>query len=85
MPADRARAARGRHYPLLSGATPIFRNARDAEITMRIYFCYPTLVDRSSGIERRAWPVRCVRMFDMTSDSALFMTRAKLQAKSWTR
>ena len=57
-----------------TGTAPIFRTRRDAEITRRIYDRHPVLVDRSQGQERRAWPVRYVRMFDMTNDSHLFRT-----------
>jgi hypothetical protein len=39
------------------------------------------LVDRSSGSERKAWPVRYLRMFDMTNDSGLFRTRIELEEK----
>ncbi len=62
-----------------TGTAPIFRTRRDAEITRRIYEQHPVLVDRSSGEERRAWPVKYVRMFDMTNDSGLFRTREQLQ------
>ena len=37
------------------------------------------LVDRSGDEERRAWPVRYVRMLDMTNDSHLFRTAAQLE------
>ena len=63
-----------------TGTAPIFRTRRDAEITRRIYERHPVLVDRSGGEERRAWPVRYVRMFDMTNDSHLFRTAAQLEA-----
>ncbi|MDP2822559.1 MAG: hypothetical protein Q8O52_07755, partial [Sulfuritalea sp.] len=61
-----------------TGAAPIFRNRRDADITMRIYREHPVLVDRSQGDERRVWPVRYVTMFHMTNDSHLFLTRAEM-------
>ena len=61
-----------------TGTSPVFRSRRDAEITRRIYENHPVLVDRSDGEERRAWPVRYVRMFDMTNDSHLFRTAAQL-------
>ena len=63
-----------------TGTAPIFRTRRDAEITRRIYERHPVLVDRSGGEERRAWPVRYVRMFDMTNDSHLFRTAWQLDA-----
>ena len=64
-----------------TGTAPIFRTRRDAEITRRIYDRHPVLVDRSQGQERRAWPVRYVRMFDMTNDSHLFRTAAQLDSE----
>ncbi len=63
-----------------TGTAPIFRTRRDAEITRRIYERHPVLVDRSRGEERKAWPVRYVRMFDMTNDSHLFRTAAQLES-----
>ncbi len=66
-----------------TGAAPIFRTPRDAEITMKIYRKHPVLVNRSSGVEVRAWPVRYLRMFDMTNDSALFMTEAALKKQGF--
>ena len=62
-----------------TGTAPIFRTSRDAEITRKIYENHPVLVDRSDGTERRAWPVRYNRMFDMANDSHLFRTAAQLE------
>ena len=61
-----------------TGTAPVFRTRRDAEITRRIYERHPVLVDRSGGGERRAWPIRYVRQFDMTNDSHLFRTAEQL-------
>ena len=68
-----------------TGAAPIFRSQRDAEITMRIYRANPVLVHRSEvnpatnqRTERKVWPVKYVTMFHMTNDSNLFQTRAEL-------
>ena len=66
-----------------TGTAPIFRTRRDAEITRRIYEGHPVLVDRSQGEERRAWPVRYRRMFDMTNDSHLFRTAAQLDSEGF--
>ena len=63
-----------------TGTAPIFRTRRDADITRRIYERHPVLVDRSQGEERKAWPVRYVRMFDMTNDSHLFRTAIQLDS-----
>ena len=62
-----------------TGTAPIFRSRRDAELTTAIYDRLPVLVDRSSGEERKAWPVKYERMFDMTNDSGLFRTRVELE------
>ncbi|MEC5292810.1 MULTISPECIES: Eco57I restriction-modification methylase domain-containing protein [unclassified Aurantimonas] len=62
-----------------TGTAPIFRHRRDAKITTDIYARLPVLVDRSGDEEVRAWPVRYVRMFDMTNDSGRFRTLAELE------
>ena len=36
-------------------------------------------MDRSGDEDRRVWPVKYVRMFDMSNDSHLFQTAAQLQ------
>ena len=64
-----------------TGTAPIFRTRRDAELTKAIYERLPVLVDRSSGEAVKAWPVKYLRMFDMTNDSHLFRTRAELEEK----
>ena len=66
-----------------TGTAPIFRTRRDADITRRIYERHPVLVDRSDGEERRAWPIKYVRMFDMTNDSHLFRTAARLEEEGF--
>ncbi|MCY3788704.1 MAG: restriction endonuclease, partial [Gemmatimonadetes bacterium] len=63
-----------------TGTAPVFRSRRDAEITRRIYERHPVLVDRSQGEEKRVWPVRHLRQFDMTNDSHLFRTAEQLEA-----
>ena len=62
-----------------TGTAPVFRTRRDAEITRRIYKHHPVLVDRSGKDEVRAWPVKYVRMIDMTNDSDLFRTAEELR------
>ena len=64
-----------------TGTAPIFRSRRDAELTTAVYDRVPILVDRSSGEEVKAWPVKYTRMFDMTNDSGLFRTRSELEEK----
>ena len=63
-----------------TGTAPVFRTRRDAEITRRIYERHPVLVHHSKEGERRTWPVRYVRMLDMTNDSPLFRTAAQLES-----
>lgn len=62
-----------------TGTAPIFRTRRDKELTTRIYANAPVLVDNSSGLDEKTWPVKYVRMFDMTNDSHFFRTRAELE------
>ena len=62
-----------------TGTAPIFRTRRDAELTTAIYGRLPVLVDRSSGEEVKAWPVKYSTMFHMTNDSGLFRTRTELE------
>ena len=64
-----------------TGTAPIFRTRRDAALTAAIYDRLPVLVDRSSGEEVKAWPVRYSTMFHMTNDSGLFRTRAELEER----
>jgi hypothetical protein len=64
-----------------TGTAPIFRSRRDMALTMGIYGRLPVLVNRSGGASVAAWPVRYVRMFDMTNDSHLFRTRAELEER----
>ncbi len=62
-----------------TGTAPVFRSKRDAELTKSIYEKAPILVDRSSDEIRKIWPLRYLRMFDMTNDSSLFRTRRELE------
>ncbi len=66
-----------------TGAAPIFRSPRDAALTLHAYRAHPVLVDRSGGSEQRVWPVRYVRMFDMTNDSHRFLTREVLKKQGF--
>ena len=72
-----------------TGAAPIFRTQRDAEITTRIYAANPVLVrheiDARGRVitEHKAWPVSYATMFHMTSDSDKFITRAELEKEGW--
>ena len=64
-----------------TGTAPIFRSRRDMELTTAIYSRLPVLVDRSGAAPVVTWPVRYVRMFDMTNDSHLFRTRPELEER----
>ena len=66
-----------------TGTAPVFRSRRDAEITRRIYEQHPVLVDRSQGEEKRVWPVKYTRMFDMANDSHLFRTAEQLDVEGF--
>ncbi|HEY8707743.1 MAG TPA: hypothetical protein VIM34_07070, partial [Burkholderiaceae bacterium] len=73
-----------------TGAAPIFRTQRDADITTRIYRANPVLVQRgeinpatNQRTERKVWPVKYVTMFHMTNDSKLFHTRAELETQGF--
>ena len=64
-----------------TGTAPILRSRRDADLVRGIYGRHPVLVDRSSGQEVKAWPVKYMTMFHMTNDSHLFRTREELEEK----
>ena len=64
-----------------TGTAPIFRSRRDADLTTAIYERLPVLVDRSSGEEVKAWPVKYTTMFHMTNDSACFRNREELEER----
>ncbi len=66
-----------------TGTAPVFRTRRDAEITRRIYERHPVLVDHSGSEERKVWPVKYVRMFDMANDSHLFRTAEQLESEGF--
>ncbi len=73
-----------------TGAAPIFRSRRDADITLKIYARHPVLV-RHGGLspstgqqpDLRAWPVKYVTMFHMTNDSGLFLKADELKRQGW--
>jgi hypothetical protein len=66
-----------------TGAAPIFRTQRDADITTAIYRRQPVLVNRSTEPLKKVWPLRYCRMFDMTNDSGLFKRRDELEKEGW--
>jgi hypothetical protein len=65
-----------------TGTLPIFRNRRDADLTVRIYRGIPVLWDETSQ-EGNPWGITFKNLFDMTDDSDLFRTREQLEAHGW--
>jgi hypothetical protein len=75
-----------------TGAAPIFKNRRDADITLKLYAQHPVLVkngvfDESLGqtADAKVWPVKYYRMLDMTNDSHLFIKDVELTAQGYKR
>lgn len=68
-----------------TGAAPVFRQRRDADLTTRIYRQHPVLVRHTPQGEQRAWPVKYATMFHMTNDSGKFMKPAELAQGGWQR
>jgi hypothetical protein len=75
-----------------TGAAPIFRSRRDADITLKFYARHPVLVKHggvsaSTGQQPdvKAWPVKYVTMFHMTNDSNLFLKADELEKAGWRR
>ena len=73
-----------------TGAAPIFRNRRDADITLGLYARHPVLVKHgevSASMGPRpdvkAWPVKYVTMFHMTNDSQLFLKADELSKQGF--
>jgi hypothetical protein len=62
-----------------TGTAPVFRNHRDAKVTLEIYRRLPVLVRHGSTGETAVWPVRYVTMFHMTNDSGFFRARIELE------
>jgi len=57
---------------------PVFRSARDAELTKSIYARVPVLIDEAKGRAGNPWGISFLRMLDMSNDSGLFRTAAQL-------
>ncbi|MBK7509481.1 MAG: hypothetical protein IPI16_15685 [Comamonadaceae bacterium] len=75
-----------------TGAAPIFRSRRDADITLKLYARHPVLVKHGAVSaatgkqpDVKAWPVKYVTMFHMTNDSSLFHKAEELEKRGWTR
>ena len=68
-----------------TGAAPIFRSRRDADITLGIYARHPVLVRHGPQGEDKAWPVKYATMFHMTNDSGRFLKPDELERQGWQR
>jgi hypothetical protein len=75
-----------------TGAAPIFRNRRDADITLDLYRRHQVLVrhgrdnaSRDALDDIKVWPVKYQTIFHMTNDSHLFLTAEELTNQGYTR
>lgn len=75
-----------------TGAAPIFRNRRDADITLKLYADHPVLVCHGAVSEslgqlpdHKVWAVKYVTMFHMTADSGQFLKKSELTKRGWLR
>ncbi len=73
-----------------TGAAPIFRSKRDADITLKLYAAHPVLVQHgavsaSKGAmpDVKVWPVKYVTMFHMTNDSNVFLKLEELKKQGF--
>ena len=73
-----------------TGAAPIFRSQRDADITLKLYSNHPVLVQHgamSATLGQQpnttVWPVKYATMFHMTNDSELFLKANELAQQGW--
>ena len=64
-----------------TGTAPIFRTKRDAKLTTSIYRTLPALVEHSTELVKKAWPVRYATMFHMANHAHLFLSRDALNLK----
>ncbi|MFJ9664980.1 Eco57I restriction-modification methylase domain-containing protein [Streptomyces sp. NPDC101219] len=77
---ERAYTLTGRDIQLLNpntGTCPVFRNRRDAEITLGIYRRVPILIDEAKGAAGNPWDITFMTMFHMSGDSHLFRPDAQ--------
>ncbi|MFI8288197.1 Eco57I restriction-modification methylase domain-containing protein [Streptomyces sp. NPDC085614] len=77
---ERAYPLTGRDIQLLNpntGTCPVFRNRRDAEITLGIYRRVPVLIDETKGADGNPWGMSFMTMFHMSNDSHLFRPAAQ--------
>lgn len=65
-----------------TGTLPIFRNQRDASITVAIYRRMPVLWNETIQ-DGNQWGINSKRLFDSIDDSGAFRTREELVADGW--
>jgi len=84
--ADRAFTLSAADFMLLNPNTktcPTFRTVRDAELTKAIYNRVPVLI-REAAPASNSWNIEFRQgLFNMTSDSHLFRTRAEMERDGW--
>jgi hypothetical protein len=68
-----------------TGTAPVFRTRRDATLTTMIYSRSPILVAHQGSTTKSDWPVRYIRMLDMTLDSGLFRKAEALVSNGYYR
>lgn len=66
-----------------TGTAPLFRTARDADLTTGVYSRVPVLIDHRVKPPRARWRVEYANPFHMAGDSALFKTGAELEASGY--
>ncbi|POF27763.1 Eco57I restriction-modification methylase domain-containing protein [Roseibium marinum] len=62
-----------------TGTVPIYREAAAGALLTEMYRQGTILVDRSGGVENKAWPVKYRTVFHMTNDSECFRTLDELK------
>lgn len=65
-----------------TGTCPVFRTAKDAELTKGIHRRVPVLL-KDGPPTANPWGIRFLAMLHMANDSGLFKTAADLQADGW--
>lgn len=73
-----------------TGAAPIFRSRRDADITLALYERHPVLVkhgtvsaSKGKQADTKVWPVKYTTMFHMTNDSNQFLKTNELEKQGF--
>ncbi|MCV2890655.1 Eco57I restriction-modification methylase domain-containing protein [Ruegeria aquimaris] len=61
---------------------PVFRTEEDSHVTAAIYKRLPVLVNESGGEAKNPWEVMFLSLFNMTSDSGLFIEDTELDGVS---